>query len=732
MDADALLALLKDNSVFWSKLGFCYDPPRFGADGKPIVFFEDFAGMAKYHRDFYEAGIKLHTSILFTGWVGVDKYDYELTDRVLDTIFSCGGELLYIPRVKLNAPLEWARANPEELCVYFNGPRDAEEVRALVGTGKHDLLGYQSPRGYYTAGGWQDDRPNVGGLISNQSFSSEKWLADAGEALRRLVRHVEDGPYGDRVCAYHVAYGASGESCLWGRCDVHDAGDYGVANRRAFFDWGMRKHGSLAKLRETWNNPSLTRANAEPPPPSRREGDIADMRDLMRGTPEDRICVDYDLFMADANMDALERFGSIVKAETRGKPVGAFYGYFLGVARSAYTGYLGIERFLDSPCLDFIAAPKMEGGGEMGPAQSINRRKLWMDELDNRTHIAKGVGLEHKSSSLEETICTMWREFAKNLAHRSGFWWMDLGGGWYDDPELLREIGRIEGTAKKLRRQRAESLSDVLLVADEDAFFHSKVHYALHKRLFVDTIQEAQRCGALLDTYRFRDLETLDLARYKLVVFLNPFLVDLERWKRIAPRLPAGVTLLWNYAPGVLSPDYAPKNVGAFCGFEVRERPAAVSPEVVAAGYLAGTPPLAWDASPPDEVPIVHHCPLFEIVGPCEPLARYADGGVAIGARAGQVYAAAPLLKAAHLRRIMERAGCRLYAPLGYVVYGDSRFFSVSAAADGELELRLPPGGFNEVVRGDGSLSAETISLRMRENETRFFQKTASGGDGRP
>ena len=80
----------------------------------------------------------------------------------------------------------------------------------------------------------------------------------------------------------------------------------------------------------------------------------------------------------------------------------------------------------------------------------------------------------------------------------------------------------------------------------------------------------------------------------------------------------------------------------------------------------------------------------------------------------------------------MERAGCRLYAPLGYVVYGDSRFFSVSAAADGELELRLPPGGFNEVVRGDGSLSAETISLRMRENETRFFQKTASGGDGRP
>ena len=143
---------------------------------------------------------------------------YELTDRVLDTIFSCGGEdLFYIPRIKLNVPLEWSLANPEELCVYYDGPRDAESIRALVGTEKHDFLGYQSAKGYYTADGWQDDRPNVGGVISNQSFSSKKWLADAGEALRRIIRHLEDGPYGKRILAYHIAYGVSGESCVWGR-----------------------------------------------------------------------------------------------------------------------------------------------------------------------------------------------------------------------------------------------------------------------------------------------------------------------------------------------------------------------------------------------------------------------------------------------------------------------------------------------------------------------------------
>ena len=126
------MEMLRNHSVFWSKLGFCYDPPRLGKDGKPIVFFDNWEQVKKYHRDFYNAGIRLHTSILFTGWTGVNQYDYELTDKVLNTIFSCGENLLYIPRIKLNVPLEWERENPEELCVYYCGPREKEAIRAMA------------------------------------------------------------------------------------------------------------------------------------------------------------------------------------------------------------------------------------------------------------------------------------------------------------------------------------------------------------------------------------------------------------------------------------------------------------------------------------------------------------------------------------------------------------------------------------------------------------------------
>ena len=38
MTREEACRLLADAPVFWSRLGFCYDPPRAGADGKPIVF----------------------------------------------------------------------------------------------------------------------------------------------------------------------------------------------------------------------------------------------------------------------------------------------------------------------------------------------------------------------------------------------------------------------------------------------------------------------------------------------------------------------------------------------------------------------------------------------------------------------------------------------------------------------------------------------------------------------
>ena len=97
--------ILENNSIFWSRLGFENDPARFDDDGNLIEFGGDYQLYARYHKDMHKAGVKLHTSILHSGWVGPDRYDYTLTDRTLDALFNALPEdALYIPRVKLNAP----------------------------------------------------------------------------------------------------------------------------------------------------------------------------------------------------------------------------------------------------------------------------------------------------------------------------------------------------------------------------------------------------------------------------------------------------------------------------------------------------------------------------------------------------------------------------------------------------------------------------------------------------
>jgi hypothetical protein len=733
------MKILKENSVFWSKLGFCYDPPRLDKDGKPIVFFENFERFIKFHKDFAAAGIKLHTSILFSGWTGVNRYDYELTDRVLDAILKDNPDIYYIPRIKLNVPLDWGKENPEEIFVYFDGPREVEEIQRLVGTEKHDFLGYESATGYYTAGGWKDDRPNVGGVISNQSFSSQKWLLDAGETLCRLIHHIEQGPYKNQVIAYHIAYGTSGETCLWGRCS-NKFGDYGISNRRSFFDWGLKQYGTLETLRNAWSLPDLDRDNAEPPPPERRQSQPTNLRAFFR--TDDCICVDYDRFTTEVNVNAIEHFGKLVKENTGGKPVGCFYGYFLECHNAAYTGWLGYERILNSPYVDFMAAPKSyyrtepgEPGGELGPAQSVNLRKLWMDELDNRTHIAQGVGIESKSANMDETRTVMWREFAKNMAHGSGFWWMDLGGGWFDDPEILREIALIEKTAAKLRSKTGKSIAEILLVVDEESIYHTVSNCSAHAPMMLDAIRSANLCGAPTDMYRLNDLETLDLSQYKLIIFINSFKLLPSQWRRIETRIPQHATLIWNYAPGVLNPGFSIDNIEKITGIKVRERRTNVHPQILPQddSCLAGTGPLSpefWEVNKGVNYRLPEIAtPLLEVVLSDEirTLAHYEDGAIAIASRKyggrNVVYAALPFFGPEHLRRIAALAGCHLYAPANCAVYADSRFIGIFSKIDLQnenLEFRNKVS-LESPVTGRRETSVNSVTLNLKSKGMEFF-----------
>ncbi len=696
MEVSAAKKLLKENPVFWSRLGFCYDPPLKNEFGRPLVFTEDLGRYGKYHRSFSSIGVKIHTCILHSGWVGIDEYDYSLTDRVLDEVFRDSPDCYFIPRIKLNVPIDWCEKYPEEVFVYHGGPETADEIRALVGTLKQDYIGYEAPNGYYMAGDYVDTRPNVGGLIARQSFSSKKWREDATVALEKLIERLEKSKYADRIIGYHVAYGVSGECILWGRASER-YGDYGISHRKAFFDWGIKKYGSREKLADVWGQKEINRDNVKLPSPDERYAKNDTIEDFFRGNDNQTIATDFDYFISEINADTIEHFAKVVKEKTEDKLVGAFYGYFIHTDNPSYAGHLALDKLLNSPYIDFFAAPKSyyrnlagDPGGIMLPTQSVNRKKLWLDELDNRTHLAHGVEEEWASKNLATTRTVFWREFAKNLADDSGFWWMDLGGGWFDDDDIMNEFSSLVRTNEVIRKKEHKSVGDILVLVDEDCINHMNISSDLRLGFMEDFLCELHMTGCISDVYRLRDLEELNIEQYKLIIFAYTFKID-EKTKEVIAKIPKDKTLMFNYAAGVISDNgVSLENVSELTGISVSEADASEY----------SFPALKIEVGA--DVEVLHSCNGV----PCVAKRSGKNGGV-------NIVNAKPFADRTLLRKICEDAGCHTYAPAGNTVYGDNRFIGIFPSEDGETPITLKEKGDYENA-ATGEVFENTASLCLK------------------
>lgn len=645
--------LLRNNSVFWTRVGFAYDPPMCNENGEPLMLEEDFEKHSKYVNNFAKKGIKICSSIIHLGWIGIDKYEYSATDRTLDGILGNNPDMYYIPRIKLNVPVDWCRENPEELFLYEGAPRVAEQIAAMVDTSKHDWLGYESPTGYYMGNNKSLIRPNVDCLVSRQSFSSKKWLKDAGEALKKFIEHINAGKYADRVIGYHIAFGTSGECILWGRINER-YGDYGIENLRNLYDFGIKKYGNREALSKAWNQPDITRDTVKLPTADERYSGSDTLNMLFRNDNEYMaISHDYDEFTSNVAVDAIEYFGKIVKDYSKDYCVGCFNGYFLHVANAAYAGHVAIDKILNSEYIDFLAGPLSyyrrrigEPGGEMCPAQSINRKKLWLDEIDCRTMLAvKEKDTEWYNPTLKTTLWTLWRDVCRNISHNSGYWFMDLGGDWYDDDELMDGVEELNNFAEDIRKLPYQSNSDVLVVYDEESHLNMKVNHDLLLDFCDDFNRECNSSGALVDYFRLNDLNDLDLSNYKLIIFAYTFVND-ERLKNI--KLPENATIMFNYAAGAIkNGSVSCDNIEKFTGFKVTEY------------------------SDPS-----YRYPMLNIVGTDEKISKKEVHG------RQHILNVMPKLNNQIIRQIAKDAGCRIYADSGCVVYGDKRFIGLFGVED--------------------------------------------------
>jgi hypothetical protein len=292
------------------------------------------------------------------------------------------------------------------------------------------------------------------------------------------------------------------------------------------------------------------------------------------------------------------------------------------------------------------------------------------------------------------------------MAYGSGMWWMDLGNGWFDSPEMMNEISKLEELRHELCKRQTKSISEILLVVDENAFCYSNAEPAFHDLLMKEFIREMHLCGTPIDIFRQIDLKTINLHKYKLIVFLNAFALNGKDWQTIEHKLSTDTTLLWNY--------YVP-NSTKITGFYLHERSQLPNGKLI------------FNDNSQFKYKNMQF-PLFRIENSSglEVLANYSDGGIAIGQKIFKgrrnIFCTLPVIKAQHLRHIVENAGCHIYAPLDCTVYADNRFIGIFPRVDINNKLRLKETvDFVDMETRNSFNQRNSISLKLNAKKHKFY-----------
>lgn len=644
---------------------------------------------------FREAGVDVFTFCstdyyLYPGWTGENRYDYAEFDRIILELLDKNPDALCIPRIFVGAPAWWLDLYPEEACGFANGK------------------------------GWEE---NGWGGTKHESFASERWRRDAGEALRRFIHHIEASSYGGRVIGIHVCNGIYGEWHTWSATDLPDTGD---PMRRAFGDWlRVRYAGDTDALRRAWGDPEASFDRpAMPGVAERHAGDVGMFRDPARS----RKAADYYECLHRVTVDAMDHFCGIVKEASDGRMLTCvFYSYAPDLDWPQEGDHRAAALAHRLKSVDIFSSPHAYLRRQLGgdglfrnyPASLALHGKLFVDEADDRTHLANDPDFTHVAT-LEESLQVIRREFGNAVTRGAGLWYMDQQGQWFQDPGIMAEIAKLKRWGDLSMDMPRESVAEVAVISSlSDEFYlagrdsgKNHVTYPLYDR----QIGELCRAGAPFDWYLVEDIEEGLVPPHKVYIFLDAFHLTPGQHAAVDRLKGGGATLVWFYAPGHITAEGLSLDaMAALTGitFERRETGTLrvdLSPELF---------PRAPSAYGPDKQQSPVFLPSME---GAEVWGRFAGSDTpALVAKTREswrsVYSASPELPAAVLRGLYRQAGVHVYCDTDDNLSANAGWVMLHTAAAGEKTLRLSrPARVVDVVSGNTlgeNLSEFTVTLPM-------------------
>jgi len=630
-------------------------------------------------RDAVAGGCRIvRTGVNFDDiWKAPDKLDFTKLDELMDSFDLNCPQVKVILHVRLAMPKWWCDANPDDVIRY---DRD------------------QPIRPY-------EDR---------QALASKKWIEDGSVVLRKLIRHILNSSYADKIFAVGLAEGWNSE-WFWTYSDQYGQSamsGYSYSDYATFRSYLKERYKTDAAFAAAWNKPGLTFENFVIP--SRKELNKSSIITLL-DSKKDRPIIDWFYFRNRALGEAIESFAKVVKEETQNRWLtGVYYGYFqmfCGIYhRLQSVGHLDVERIARSPYVDVFWAPsnynlRRQGlsDGIMQAAENLSvHGKLVVVEQDMRTFCENDHYEAGRMHTPEMTVGAMDRAFGLLLSRGVATHWLAMHESWFREKVLLELMKHQQDVYAALPPVKNTTPSEICIVSDTESAFYTQHNLGdnPHRATVYRLVADFNFVGAPFKHLFVKDLNEDGLiGAHKLYIMTNILSLDETARKKLMERFEREkATVLWLYAAGISNAEVGPsaEMMSKFLGINVAFDNTRRIPEMTLIPELGGGTVRNPIMSGPWFLPRSGFDKVLAKDPKGDPmLVQWKNGN------ATHIFSVIMQPSNELLRKIAANAGVHLYSPDGYdpVLAGNDVVFLYAKSA-GKKEIILPPGCRARAIAG--------------------------------
>jgi len=569
------------------------------------------------------------------------------------------------------------------------------------------------------------------------SVGDEFWDTHAVDCLKAIIEHVRSSDYAHRVFGWLPCAFNTNEWFL--RTFAPEAScDFSAPTQQAF------KNHLRAKGIDCDDEPV-------PSPTSCMAVDHGEFLDPRN--PESQRVEEFSLWLSNRFADIILGFAKVLKTSYIDSPklIGFFYGYSLGLSRLqdlSQSGQLGVDRLLRSEDVDFICSPneyffradekEFIASTVMGPFSDSGAccNKLVFLEDDHRPPFTTAANAAFSTRDEWHDEMFFRHIFAQMMSHGQQLWWYSLGAQWFKDTYRQKIVGDLHRIGKEALKFDRSSVAEVAVILDERSVSAMRFNPAFQQSLLTDSHGSFFPVGVPFECFELKTfLSNADHSRFKVVVFLNLFLVDEDILAAVEQLKSNDRTLMFFFAPGVLNDkgderEFSMKSASELTGMnlvkEDNDIPLTVWVDPGRVSLLPDNKDVRYGWLHMDTA--VQPTVIGIDDDSVESLGFLHSGNVGFGIKKNRewtsVFSAAPDLPQDVLRALLKRAGVHLYNEHGDVVYVNRSMLTYCASSSGKKELKLPCSS-TLVDALDGTVlqldDKNSVSLNMKRHETRIF-----------